>query len=1084
MKKLLIPLMLVLATNANAQTNVYVSVSAPPSGTGTSWATAYNDLATALTNANNGIGAYNIYVASGTYKPSYIPTSGGARDATFQIYRNNIKLLGGYNATTGNRDISNNITILSGDIGTTSYAGDNCYHVVTLANIATSTTDSVLVEGFTIQNGNANASSSILLIQNSVASYRVSGGGIYMNKVFDNVMVRHCNFTSNTGNYGGALAVDGLASPAIISTPSIYNCNFYANNAFRVPGQAITAGGAFFTNRATSKIVNCIFNSNTAVGNGANPGKGGAMHVTGNAGVNKVINCLFVNNTSGQDGGAFWSENTDAELINCTFYGNDASWSGDGLTFSTPSKGTITNCLIYNHSDGGYSGGTYTTTFLPYGSNPLFVNTSDLDGPDNVFGTLDDGLRLQNASPAKNMGTNSAVTILNDLSGYPRILQTTVDAGAFESGIYVWDGSASTAWNTAANWTENVVPSSTSLAIIPAAGVTNEPTISTSGVSLAYLEIQAGRTMTLSGNSLGLTNNLINNGTIIGAALTDAVEMNGSTTQIISGSGDIDNLTIANSSTIATGTTNHLRVYGLLKVNASKSLTTSDNLTLRSTATRTAMYHNSNTGTVSGNVIVERFIGVPAAKRAWRLLAPPRYNISIANNWQNDFDGNNLVTTPGVGTNITNPTNTNGSDFQSVDFSLKQFDFTTQMLTGVTNINTEIVGIGTPAFLFVRGDRTVGASGSSTTTLKTLHPLFNNDVSISLSPLNANYFISFGNPHASPVDFDLTTRSGLLKRFYTWDPNLGSLGGYVTVDDVDGDGTYTISPSSGTAQTQIIQSGQAYFLQKDNTTGGLSIIFPITSKTTGVINNVFKSTSMNETINATLYEVTPTATIAIDGVTLLRNSAFADSLDELDAPKMENVTEGFGIVSNQKTLSIERRGLLTNINDTVKFHFIKTKLKNYRLTLDVSNFASSQNVYLVDAYTQTTTPLNLTGNTDYDFSITTANGSWDANRFYLVYSLGNPLTVENPIVKESSFTIFPNPVENYKLQVNFTNFDNGLYNVDVINLMGQTVYQSTVKISQATTNHKFDLPHTLSSGLYNIRISKGNNSYEQPFLIK
>lgn len=1068
--------MLVLATNAKAQTNVYVNVSAPPSGTGTSWATAYNDLATALTNANNGTGAYNIYVASGTYKPSYIPTSGGARDATFQIYRNNIKLLGGYNATTGNRNISNNITILSGDIGTATVVSDNCYHVMTLANIATSTTDSVLVEGFTIQNGNANGYNMIALLQNSADTYRGNGSGIYMNQVFDNVMVRYCNFTSNTGNLGGAIAVDGFATPAIISSPSFYNCNFTSNTGFY--------GGVFFTNRSSCKIVNCIFNSNTAVGTGANPGRGGAMYVVGPVGVNKVINCLFVNNTSAQDGGAFWSDNADAELINCTFYGNDASWSGDGLTFSNPSRGTITNCLIYNHSDGGYSGGTYVTTFLPYGPNPLFVNTSDLDGPDNVFGTLDDGLRLQDASPAKNMGTNSAVTILNDLSGYPRILQTTVDAGAYESGIYVWDGSASTAWNTAANWTENVVPSSTSLALIPSTGVTNEPTISTSGVSLAYLEIQAGRTLTLSGNSIGLTNNLINNGAIIGTALTNALEMNGSTTQGISGSGDIDNLTIANSSTIANGTTNSVRIYGVLKVNASKSLTTNGNLTLRSTATRTAMYHNANTGTISGNVIVERFIGVPAAKRAWRLLSPPRNSISIANNWQNDFDGNNLVTTPGVGTNITNPTNTNGSDFQSVDFSLKKFDYATQLLTGVTNINTEIVGIGTPAFLFVRGDRTVGTSGSSTTTLKTVHSLYNSGISLSLSLLNANHFILLGNPHASPVDFDLTSRVGILKRFYTWDPNLGTLGGYVTVDDVDGDGTYTISPSSGTAQTQIIQSGQAYFLQKDNVTGNLSINFPLTSKTTGVINNVFKSTSMNETINAVLYEVTPTATNAIDGVTLLRNAAFTDSLDEMDAPKMENITEGFGIVSNQKALSIERRGLLTNINDTVKFQFIKTKLKNYRLTLDVSNFTSSQNVYLIDAYTQTTTSLSLNGNTDYDFTVTAANGSWDANRFYLVYSLSNPLNIENPIDKESSFTIFPNPVENHQLQVNFTNLEKGLYNVDVINLMGQTVYQSSVKVYEAITNHKFDLPTTLSSGLYNIRISKGANSFEQQFVIK
>lgn len=1082
MKKLLTLILVLLTAQTQAQTNLYVNAAASPSGTGTSWATAYDNLTTALNAANSGSGAYNIYVAAGIYKPTFIPTSGIARDATFQIYRNNIKLLGGYNATTGNRDIKNNLTTLSGDIGTIGVTGDNAFHVLTLVNIPTSTTDSVVVEGFLIRDGNADFTSTILLNQNSVATYRVTGGAIYMNQVFPNVVVRSCDFTANNANYGGAIGVDGTVS---VSQPSIMNCKFYSNSAYRVAMQSISAGGAFFTNRASCLIINCVFNNNLVSGTGGNPGYGGALYFTGNGGTNKLINCLLVNNQSLQNGGALWAENRPADLINCTIYGNDASWSGDGITFSNSTLGTITNCLIYNHSDGGYSGGTYTTTFLPYGPNPNFINTSDLDGPDNEYGTIDDGLRLQNTSPAKNMGSNSAVsTIPNDITGYPRILQSTVDAGAYESGVFIWNGSTSTAWATTSNWSENIVPTSTDIALIPSTGVTNEPTISTSGVALTGLELQTGRTLTLSGNTLGLMGNLTNNGTILGIALTDALVLNGATIQTIYGIGNIDNLTIANNSTIASGA-NGLSIYGLLKINSSMSLTTNNNLTLKSTATRTAMHHGAAGANIAGNVTVERFIGIPAAKRAWRLLSPPASNVSIANNWQNDFDGNNLVATPGVGTNITNPTNTNGSDFQSVDFSLKKFNVTTQQLEGVTSINTETVGVfQNAAFLFVRGDRTIGSSGTNTTTLKTVNTLFNS-VGYNLSSINANEFYLIGNPYASPIDFNLTTLTGLQKRFYSWDPNLGSLGGYVTVDDADGDGTYTISPSSGTSQTQIIQSGQAFFIQKNSVAGNSQILFPVSSKSTGVINNVFKNTATNETINASLFEVKPNSTPAvIDGVTLIRSTTFSDMIDDMDALKRENITEGFGLESNNQILSIERRGLLSSVQDTIQFHFVKTQLKNYRLTLDISNFISSPNVYLIDAYTQTATTLNTSGSTDYDFTVTSATGSWDAKRFYLVYSLSNPVSVKNTKAKDQSITIFPNPVEHHQLQIKTTNMEAGSFQVSVVNMMGEIVYQTVLATTSMNTTHQISLPKSLAAGMYNLRFVKGNSSFEQQFIIK
>lgn len=52
---------------AIAQTDVYVDIAATGANNGSSWANAYTDLNLGLAAANAGTGAYNIYVAQGTY---------------------------------------------------------------------------------------------------------------------------------------------------------------------------------------------------------------------------------------------------------------------------------------------------------------------------------------------------------------------------------------------------------------------------------------------------------------------------------------------------------------------------------------------------------------------------------------------------------------------------------------------------------------------------------------------------------------------------------------------------------------------------------------------------------------------------------------------------------------------------------------------------------------------------------------------------------------------------------------------------------------------------------------------------------
>ena len=157
---------------AVAQTTHYVDTNVSGGdGDGTSWANAYTDLQDALGASTSGD---SIFVADGTYKP----TTGTSRTATFSIPEG-VLVYGGFagdEASLSDRDLSaGNETILSGDLGSpittlgnfTALGGyqDNTYHVVSMPNA-----DAIL-DGFTVQGGNANSPSSDF--PNN------SGGGIY-----------------------------------------------------------------------------------------------------------------------------------------------------------------------------------------------------------------------------------------------------------------------------------------------------------------------------------------------------------------------------------------------------------------------------------------------------------------------------------------------------------------------------------------------------------------------------------------------------------------------------------------------------------------------------------------------------------------------------------------------------------------------------------------------------------------------------------------------------------------------------------------------------------------------------------------
>ena len=108
------------------------------------------------------------------------------------------------------------------------------------------------------------------------------------------------------------------------------------------------AGGGIFCENTSLRLVNCVFDQNTAAGEG-----GGAVY-GGNSTAITAIACSFLNNASRSGGAA--RHDGEASYERCAFQGNTATFGGALFMIGSGSGVTCTNCLFAGNSassDGG-----------------------------------------------------------------------------------------------------------------------------------------------------------------------------------------------------------------------------------------------------------------------------------------------------------------------------------------------------------------------------------------------------------------------------------------------------------------------------------------------------------------------------------------------------------------------------------------------------------------------------------------------------------------------------------------------------------------------------------------------------------
>jgi len=295
------------------------------------------------------------------------------------------------------------VTVIQGQWipGTTN--GDGAIRCAYLTNGAT-------LSGFTITHG---ATRSV----NGDYSRERSGGGVWCEWSFSAVIM-NCTIVGNSAAQDAGGVYSG----------TLTNCTLACN-------LANSGGGASY-----GTLNNCVIVSNTAA-------SGGAVYTA------TLTNCLVTANVAGPYGGYYGGTTYGCTMTSCTIVSNSGVAALGYYAGHSGVSSTLNNCIVVGNDGGNYTmlcnfNYSCTTPDPVYGSGnitnaPLFV--------DEAGGNF----RLQGGSPCIDTGSDIYASGSTDLDGNPRVVNGTIDMGAYEFGtsppgpalkIAVSGGNVTLAW--------------------------------------------------------------------------------------------------------------------------------------------------------------------------------------------------------------------------------------------------------------------------------------------------------------------------------------------------------------------------------------------------------------------------------------------------------------------------------------------------------------------------------------------------------------------------------------------------------------------------------------------------------------
>lgn len=354
----------------NSDDHSIVYVAPDGTGDGSSWEHATKELQWAISKSQTD--DCSVWVKEGTYTRI-------DEDYMFHINRQ-CKLYGGFE---GNEPYNYDLSLRDFEAHPSILDGKNAQGLIEVNAF----NDTVIFDGFTIQNGNA-----------------ALGGGMKLSN--GNVEINNCTFQYNQANYGGA--VTDLCG-------ATYRCCTFHNN------YAKKNGGAVATYDQKPTFWSCLISNNTAK-------SGGGCYF--DSGIN-LFNCTIVKNEAQSEfGGIYQRQQSKAnDIRNCIIWGNTSSDEGQQIGPSL----SYSYCAVEN--DSSETGTNFNIKSENDGAEPAFYvrfnNPTETAGSEGQGGDW----RLQSNSLCIDKADDITDQPDTDLDGNPRHRHSKIDLGAYESDV-------------------------------------------------------------------------------------------------------------------------------------------------------------------------------------------------------------------------------------------------------------------------------------------------------------------------------------------------------------------------------------------------------------------------------------------------------------------------------------------------------------------------------------------------------------------------------------------------------------------------------------------------------------------------
>jgi hypothetical protein len=969
--------------------------------------------------------------------------------------------------------------------------------------------------------GNLNIASGAAL-QMTTGSRDLFLAGNWSNNGTFNANGRKVTFNATTGtqSVSGSTTFFDLALNNLGATTDFGNSVITINNEFRTSNGTMNGNASTFIFTGSPSVLEGArtkFFYNLQINSSAS-----LSDLTASAGNTHISNSFINNGTFTQ----FASHTTYFDKSDAT-----ETLSGSGVTtFGKLTIGganlSLPTTLNANSHNFIITGGSLNLTVGSiFNANANTITFSNLDATISGTGTanlynvitnvpLDLGSGISTIN--NNLQINTGGSIINNAPGYGSSATLTYNTATvnYANGTE-WNG---TSTNPGAGVPKNVTIQNT-----------NKVFLSNNRGLSGILNILPGASLGLNDNTLTLNGQITGTGTITGSTNSNLII--GSTgnlgtlyfDQLIDNVTNVlKNLTVNNGAVanlgnilnITSGTSPNS--FGILTVNG--TLNTNDNLILKSNAYGDAVVGESY-GTISGNVVVERYI---PARRAWRFITAPVNSTQTINDaWQEGqvntgfASGETFDLYPGFGTEITyNNLTSDGYDWNTTyNPSIRYWDPILKDYVPLPAGGTKATYVNDfPAYyFFIRGSRSIdlsnGITAPNATTLRVTGTLAENGdntgntIKTTSTTIPANGYFLVGNPYASPVDLSKildgsrTNSSGYNpNHFWIWDPAISGtygVGGYVAYST----GMFAPVNNPDDITGSIIQSSQGFMVQSNNTTSGSSISLEFreedkTVSETQVFGKQFQQTPPAFYTNLMIQS--GDSLIMTDGVSAAFGKDNSAGIDEKDASKKWNTGEGIGLYRLGTWNAIEFRPVPV-VTDTLFYYLNNMQQHNYTLKIMTKNIPTGfPQAWLADTYLNTRVAVTPGLPLLYNFTATSDVNTF-RNRFMLVFrrkliatpvpvtkvaSIANPGTTGNAnsiTNKVSNVSIYPNPAAaGKKIILQFTNMIEASYHITITNELGKAVIEKNIIHNNSSNTYSLQTGAGWAAGNYFVKITNGN----------